>query len=334
MILYLFKLLALSIVLLFYRVSAQDQIIVGAQEPMIEQISDTLELPGSVLANESVKITSVVSEKIKRILFEEGMFVKKNQLLIELLDNEEKAILNQVNAELEEANINYNRALKLSEKGNISQSILDNRLMVKKKLSGKMNEISALLDDHRIKAPFDGITGIRNFSEGSFVKPGDIITELHDIKTLKIQAYVPENFSNKIQKGDIFLLDKNKNIPKNTSGKIYVIDPIIDKNTRSFRVMGKIENPKYKIKPGMMVNLKIPLAERKSYVIRENAIINQDDISYVFLVDKDNKIIKQKVELGIRNNGMVEIIEGLKSNDVVVFEGINKIQEGSLVKVK
>ena len=84
----------------------------------------------------------------------------------------------------------------------------------------------------------------------------------------------------------------------------------------------------------MMVNLKIPLDERKSYVIRENSIVNEDDISYVFLVDKDNKIIKKKVELGIRNDGMVEIIEGLKSNDVVVFEGINKIQEGSVVTVK
>ena len=333
MTLYLFKLLALSIVL-FNKASAQNQIVVGAQEPKLEQISDTLELPGSVLANESVKITSVVSEKIDRILFEEGMFVKKNQLLIELLDNEEKAILNQVNAELEEANTNYNRALKLSEKGNISQSTLDNRLMIKKKLSGKINEITALLEDHRIIAPFDGVTGIRNFSEGSFVKPGDIITELHDIKTLKVQVYVPEGFSNKIQKGDIFLLDKSNNIPKNTRGKIYVIDPIIDKNTRSFRVMGKIENSKNKIKPGMMVNLKIPLDERKSLVVRENSIINEDDISYVFLVDKDNKIVKKKVKLGIRNNGMVEIIEGLKFNDVVVFEGINNIQEGSLVKVK
>ena len=151
-----------------------------------------------------------------------------------MLDNEEKAILNQITAELEEANINYNRALKLSEKGNISQSILDNRLMIKKKLSGKINEISALLEDHRIKAPFDGFTGIRNFSEGSFIKPGDVITELHDIKTLKIQAYVPESFSNKIQKGNMFLLDKSNNIPKNVSGKIYVIDPVIDKNTRSF----------------------------------------------------------------------------------------------------
>ena len=131
MTLHLFKLLAFSVIL-FNNALAQNQIVVGAQEPKVEQISDILELPGSVLANESVKITSVVSEKIDKILFDEGMFVKKNQLLIELLDNEEKAILNQVNAELEEANLNYNRALKLSEKGNISQSALDNRLMNKK----------------------------------------------------------------------------------------------------------------------------------------------------------------------------------------------------------
>ena len=76
MTLHLFKLLALSVIL-FKNTLAQDQIVVGAQEPKVEQISDILELPGSVLANESVKITSVVSEKIDKILFEEGMFVKK-----------------------------------------------------------------------------------------------------------------------------------------------------------------------------------------------------------------------------------------------------------------
>ena len=137
MTLYFLKMLTLSIIFL-NNASAQNQIVVSAQEPQIEQVSDILELPGSVLANESVKITSVVSEKIDRILFEEGMFVRKNQLLIELLDNEEKAVLNQVTAELEEANINYNRALKLSEKGNISQSTLDNRLMIKKNYREKL----------------------------------------------------------------------------------------------------------------------------------------------------------------------------------------------------
>ncbi len=318
----------------FNELHAQSVILVGAQKPDSKQISNVIDLPGTVLANESVKITSVVSEKIKRILFQEGKFVKKNQLLVELLDNEEKAILTQVNAELDEAKINYNRALKLSEKGNISRAILDNRLMIKKKLSGKIQEITAQIEDHKIKAPFDGFTGIRNFSAGSFIKPGDVITELHDTKTLKIQAYVPENLSSKIQLDQVFSLETSANIPRNISGKIYVIDPVIDQSTRSFKILGKIKNKENKIKPGMMVNLKISLEKRNSFVVRENAIINEDDISHVFIVNEENKIIKKKVEVGIKDNGMVEIMSGLKSDDRVVFEGINKIQEGSVVRIK
>ncbi len=320
--------------LLSNKLYAQNPILVGAQEPKVKKISDVIDLPGTVLANESVKITSVVSEKIKKILFKEGKYVKKNQLLIELFDSEEKAILAQVNAELDEANINYDRALKLSKKGNISQAILDNRLMLKKKLIGKINEIKAQIEDHKIKAPFDGFTGIRNYSEGSFVKPGDVITELHDIKTLKVQAYIPESFSNKIKLDQFFFLETSTNIPKDISGEIYVIDPVIDKSTRSFRVQGKIKNQKNKIKPGMMVNLKIPLENRDSFVVRENSIIKEDNISYVYLVDDKNEVVKKKVEVGIKDTGMTEIIEGLKENDLVIFEGINKIQEGSLVKVK
>ncbi len=318
----------------FGQIYAQTPIVVGAQKPESRKISDIIELPGTVLANESVKITSVVSEKIKKIVFEEGKFVKKDELLIELIDDEEHATLAQVSAELEEATINYERALKLSEKGNISKSILDNRLMSKKKLSGKVQEIMAKIEDHKIKAPFDGYTGIRNFSEGSFVKPGDVITELHDIKTLKIQVYIPESFSNKVKINDVFFLDQGINIPKNISGNIYVIDPVIDKSSRSFKVLGRINNKNNKIKPGMMVSLKMPLETRISYVIRENAILNQDDITYVYLVNNKNQVTKKKVKLGIKEDGMIEILEGLTPNDNVIYEGINKIKEGSVVKLK
>ncbi len=318
----------------FSQVYAQNPIVVGAQRPETKEISDNLELPGTVLSNESVKITSVVSEKIKKIIFQEGKFVQKDELLVELMDDEEYAILAQVNAELDEAKINYERALKLSEKGNISKSLLDNRLMSKKKLSGKVKEIMAKIEDHKIKAPFSGYTGIRNFSNGSFIKPGDVITELHDINTLKIQVYIPEIFSNKIKLDDVFFLEPGINIPKNVSGKIYVIDPVIDKTSRSLKVLGKIKNKNNKIKPGMMVTLKIPLEKRLSFVVRENAILNEDDISYVYLINKKSEVIKKNVEVGIKEDGMIEILKGLTEDDNVIFEGINKIKEGSVVRLK
>ena len=308
-------------------------IYVKAEKPKKDFISSSIEIPATTLANESVEITSVVSEKIKAILFEEGTFVKKGQLLVELIDNEEQATLSQIDAELEEANLNYERALKLLTKGNISQSILDNRLMIKKKLTSKVNEIKAQIDDLKIKAPFDGFTSVRNFSEGALLQPGDVITSLYDISTLRIQAFLSENHISEIKKGSKFNVEINLNKKVNLSGKISVIDPLIDKRTRTFKIIGMIKNHKNKIKPGMMVNLTIPLTARNVIFIKEGAVFNEDDISYVYTVS-NNKINKKRIITGSREKGLVEILNGINLNDEVVFEGINKIKKGSKVKIK
>ena len=129
--------LFLFCLLYFNNLHSETSITVSAQNPIKKEVFDVLEIPGSVLPNESIKVTSVVSEKIKKILFNEGKSVKKNQLLVELVDNEEQAQLSQAQAEFEEAKLNYNRAKQLAKKGNISQSVLDNRLMTKKKIIWK-----------------------------------------------------------------------------------------------------------------------------------------------------------------------------------------------------
>tara|TARA_B100000686_G_C16758466_1_gene957124 strand:+ start:283 stop:1191 length:909 start_codon:yes stop_codon:yes gene_type:complete len=297
------------------------------------KISDTLKLPATVLANENVKISTVVTEKIKRIHFEEGKFVRKNQLLVELMDSEEQAILEQINAELEEANLNYERALKLSSKGNISQSILDNKLMIKKKLNAQVTQIKAKIDDLKIKAPFEGLTSVRNFSEGSLLKPGDVITNLYDIKKLKIQAFVPEGYIEKIKNNMEFEIQIKLLKKINLKGRISVIDPLINEKTRTFKILGKINNYQNKIMPGMMVNLEIALDQREAMLVRESAVFNVDDISYVYVV-ANNRIEKKRIKIGSRNNGMIEILSGINFDDLIVYEGINKIKIDSIVKIK
>ena len=315
-------------------VYSQQIITVGANIPTTKIIEDTLNLPASVIANESVKITPVVSEKIKKIFFQEGKFVKKGQLLVELVDLEEQAVLKQFDAELDEANLNYERAKKLISKGNISQSILDNRIMIREKLIAKIEEIEAKIDDLKIRAPFNGITSVRNFSEGSFIKPGDIITELYDIKTLKIQAFVPESFITKLKEDNNFIVTSDLIEGLNISGKISVIDPLIDTKTRTFKIQGRIVNKNNIIKPGMMVKLKLLFEKRESLLIRENSVFNQDDISFVYLVNKNKKIEKKQIKVGLKFDGMIEVKDGIKADDLIVYEGINKIKNGVEVKIK
>ena len=270
----------------FINAEAQQIITVSASAPQIKKIDDFLELPASVIANENVEITSVVSEKIKKIKFKEGKFVKKNQVLIELFDDEEQAIKKQIVAEVKEAQLNYERANKLFSKGNISQTILDNRLMLKDKLNAKLDEINAKINDLKILAPFDGITSVKNYSEGSLVKPGDVITTLYDIQNLKIQAKVPEKFINKINDKTIFSLRSSIDGDVSVKGKVSIIDPLIDDETRTFKIIGIIKNLDNLLKPGLMVNLTFYFKDRESFFIRENAVFNQDNISYVYLVNK------------------------------------------------
>ena len=308
------------------------KVFVGVEKPIKKIVSDNLVIPGVIMANESVNITTVVSEKIKRINFEEGKFVKKGDLLVELVDFEEKAILAQYTAELEEAEINYQRALQLSKKGNISNSLLENRLMKKKKLAAKINEITAKINDLKIVAPFDGFIGLKNFSEGSLVQPGEAITNLNDIGTLKIKANIPEIYFSRVKEKDSFTSELYIENKIEIEGKIMAVERLIDQETRTFKILGSIKNYKNKIKPGMMVKLDIPLPSKESLVINEGAIVNVDDLTFVYVIDENNTTSSIRVKIGLRKDGMVEILDGLTMNELVVVEGVNKIKNGSTVK--
>ena len=245
---------------------------------------------------------------------------------------EETAILKQFEAELKEAEINYQRALSLSKKGNISQSVLDNRLTEKIRLTGKVDEIKAKINDLVLKAPFDGTIGLRNYSVGAFIKPGDVITTIYDFNTLKVEASVPEAYVDKIKIKDTVKIKLNSSDVV-YSGEVYVIDPYVDEKTRTFRIISKIENKK-ELKPGMMARKILNLDSKESILVPESAIIPIDNQTFIYVIGDENIIKKVQVFTGKRLDGKVEIKKGLKLSDKIVFEGVNKLKAGIKVKIK
>ncbi len=296
-----------------------------------KRISDELNLTGTLKANESVDITSVVSEKIKDIKFKEGSFVKKNQILVELENNEERALLKQVEAEFNEAKLNFTRTKRLVEEGNASQAMLDRRFKEKRKYEGKYEEVVAKINDRIIKTPFDGMISTKNFSIGSFIEPGDVITSLYDIRKIKVDLYIPEIYSQNIKNNQSFMLSILSNDDITYRGKIYAIDPFINKKTRNFKASGIINtNDNLILRPGMMAEIKISLNERNVFTIPEGSIIQEDEKTFVYLI-KDSASYKKEVQIGKRKKGIVEILKGLDNGDMVVYEGTNKIKDGSRI---
>mgnify|MGYP000647058190 FL=1 len=312
--------------------SQNKDILINFINPKKEFVTDKIELPATIKSNEKVDITSTIAEKIQEILFVEGVAVKKDKILVILNNFEETAILKQFEAELKEAEINYQRALSLSKKGNISQSVLDNRLTEKIKLTGKVDEIKAKINDLVLKAPFDGTIGLRNYSVGAFIKPGDVITTIYDFNTLKVEASVPEAYVDKIKIKDTVKIKLNSSDVV-YSGEVYVIDPYVDEKTRTFRIISKIDNKK-ELKPGMMAKKILNFDSKESILVPESAIIPIDNQTFIYVIGDENIIKKVQVFTGKRLDGKVEIKKGLKLSDKIVFEGVNKLKAGIKVKIK
>lgn len=315
---------------IFGNVSSQEKLLprVKATEVVSFMMNDKLSITGSIVANEQVQITSVVSEKIKKINFREGSFIKKNSILVEFENSEELAVLKQIKAELEESNLNFSRAIKLLGEGNTSQAIVDKRTKEKTRLEGKVEEINAKIADLVIKAPFDGIIGTKNFSEGSFIVPGQIIANFYDIEKVKIKIFLPEKYINKIKRNQSIQakISTNNLIIK---GNVYAIDPFIDSKTRTFAVIAIVEqNTDLILKPGMMVNVDIFFDSQNVLSIPEGSLVPEGSQNYVFVVDKLNKVKKKKIKIGNRKKGIIEVVGGLKENELVVYEGTNKIKPG------
>ena len=117
-------------------------------------------------------------------------------------------------------------------------------------------------------------------------------------------------------------------------GSIYAIDPLIDKSTRTFIVLGIIKNDKNSsFKPGMMVNVSIILESNNQLSIPEGCIIPEDDETFIFIVNNENIVIKKKIEIGKRKDGLVEVLNGLTTDENVIFEGTNKVRNGTKVVI-
>ena len=155
---------------------------------------------------------------------------------------------------------------------------------------------------------------------------------MYDIQKLKIQVKVPDIFVDKINKNQNFKLTSSFDKSLNIDGQISIVDPYIDSETRTFKILGIVKNINDKLKPGQMVTVNFNFNNRESFFIQENSVFSQDDISFVYLI-KDESIIKREF-FGPRNNGMIEILDGLNPSDLIVYEGINKVKEGSKVVVK
>jgi membrane fusion protein, multidrug efflux system len=311
----------------------------GRPVPVIAAKAIRRDLPNSVAAvgtleaNQSVNLTTRVTAKIKKLSFLDGATVTAGTELVRLDDTEPRAELAESQAELDNSRKLYQRALKLYKSGNVPKARVDLLLSELQVVQARISADRARLADYVINAPFTGILGFREMSAGALVRPGDLITTLDDVQTLKLDFGLPEALLANIKVGQPFTTTSVAFTDQVFEGRVVTIAARVDPVTRIVKVRGEVPNSEKLLKPGMFLSVSLQTGMQKAaLLIPEQAVFVSPAGSFVFAV-QDEKAKRQQVKLGARRKGWVQVISGLEEGTVVVTEGVQKVRDGQKLKV-
>lgn len=287
---------------------------------------------GTLRANESVTVRAEIDGRIDSIRFTEGRPVRRGEVLLSLDGAEQQAVVAEAQATLALAQANFERARDLVEKKFVSRQAYEDAHARLQEAKARLDLQQVRLAKHSIRAPFDGVMGLRKSSPGDYVKAGDDIVALVDMDSLKLEFQVPETALTQLHDGQTVSIAVDAFPGESFSGRVTAIEPGLDEATRSVRLQARVANPGHRLRPGMFARVGLTVARRENAVlVPEQAIWPVGGERFVFIV-VDGRAVRTQVRLGQRQGGEVEILQGVRAGDTVVTAGQARIRDGTPVK--
>lgn len=306
-------------------------VLVETVEARVQPVIRQVESVGTLYGDESVTLTAKVTEQVSEVFFEGGEFVEAGQILAELMDSEQIALLDEAEANLREARVQLKRLVTLGEEIATAAEIDVASARVDAS-AAQLEALRSRLDDRRIVAPFAGVIGFRRISVGALLTPGAIIAELDAIDPLKLDFSLPEVFLSEVAVGDV-VRGRSVAWPGLTfSGAVTRISSRVDPVSRAFQVRALLENQSGRLRPGMLINVDLALEEEPGIVVPERALIQVGDRSAVYVVDDGAIARRAEVTLGRRLPGQVVLRSGVDPGEKVVVNGQLLLRPGIAVR--
>lgn len=300
----------------------------------VTTISSEIHVVGSLRSNESVVIRPEIGGRVSEILFEEGQRVTVGTPLLKLDAAIAVAELDQAKAALELSQGNYKRAIELFERKASSAANRDQALAALRADQANLELARARLAKLTLRAPFDGVLGLRKVSLGDYVTPGQDIVNLEDIEPLKVDFRIPERYLGSLAAGQVVTVTADAYPAQSFSGEVYAIDPLISETGRAVVLRARLPNQDGVLRPGLFVSVTLRVGQREDVVmVPEQAIVPRGTERFVYTVS-EGKAALTSVKTGERRNAMVEILEGLAPGDIVVTAGQIKLRDGAPVAVQ
>lgn len=294
--------------------------------------ADRIEAVGTAYARESTTIAATVTERIVRLNFSDGAYVRRGQVIAELARGQETAGLNETQARLTEAQQQLARLRQLQERGFATNARVDEQIALVNSVRAQAGQAQAQISDRVIRAPFSGVVGLRRISPGATVSAGSEIATISDLSQIKLDFSLPETFLSAMRSGQAIEAEAAAYPGEIFRGSVESIEATVDPVTRSVTVRALLPNPDARLKPGMLLSVSVFANPRTSLAVPELALLAERDRSFVYKIDSQNVALKTPIEVGSRQEGMIEVRRGLAAGDRIVAEGTVKVRDGAKVR--
>jgi len=275
-----------------------------------------------------VELVAALAGKPVRAVLDDLERVSRGDVLTRLDDSIQRADVDRARANLTLSKSKHERSLDLRNKGFISGQALDESENNLRVAEADAQLMQARLSKMEIRAPFSGTIGLRQVSVGDYVKEGQDMVNLESLDPLKVDFRVPELAHSHVRDGQPLQLTLDAIPDKTYEGKVYAINPLIDANGRAIVIRAQVPNRDGRLRPGMFARVRLFISGTKdALVVPEEALFPLGDDKFVYKVVQ-GKAQRQKIEIGQRREGRVEVVNGLAPEDVVVTAGVIKLREG------
>lgn len=284
------------------------------------EMSNIVEANGTVLAQDFVELKSEVPGRIVYLNIREGAFVSEGTVLVKLNDEDLQAQLRKYKAQLELAKTNEKRLRALLDVKGLNVSEYDQAVNQVNNIEADIAYTQAMIRKTEIKAPFNGVIGLRNVSKGAFVSSQDIMATMQSTSQYKIDFVLPETYSSSIQNG--LKVEVINDAGKSYFAHVIGIEPQINTATRNLKVRAVIQGDNKGLNPGAFVRVLFNEGEtKKRIVLPSNCIIPETRFKKVALI-KNGKVKMTNVVTGIRRESSVEIVSGIELGDTFALNGL------------
>ena len=302
----------------------------------------TMSVIGTMEAVHGVTVSADLPGSVARINFSSGQAVRAGDVLVELDTKQERAQLASLEAQRNLARVQYTRTRQLVNEGVISRVEYDQATAQQKATEANVAEIHATIQRKTIRAPFNGVLGIRKVNLGQYMAAGDAVVPLQALNPIYVNVGLPQQALSQVGVGRTLRVTSEDLPGRVFTGRVTAIDSVVDQATRNIQVQATLPNPEHKLRPGMFVQVAVALgASRPVITLPASAISYAPYGDSVFIItdlkDKNGAtyrgVRQQFVKVEGSKGDQVAIVSGVKAGDEVVSSGVFKLRNGAAVQV-